>query len=206
MHPISQWLSSQHLFLRHPLLDQTCVHRRCQERGDKQSPVSLSKTIAEKAFYNSVESPDPKLASISFVSNNVADYLEQDPELLYLSSGKLSLSCRDKCEEMLNDWLKLLPPDMRWKDSDPPAEDINMARLRANFYGTKYIIHQLFLNYALHDMLHDMLHAHLEAQNWEILRSARHCLEAAMRNTEAFDGVAKNERLIVTNIFSTAHA
>ena len=114
------------------------------------------------------------------------------------SSGKLSLSCRDKCEGMLNNWLKLLPPEMRWKDTDPPAEDINVARLRANFYGTKYIIHQPFLNYALHNPL--------EAQNWEILGSVRLCLEAAMHTTEAFDGVVKNERLIVTNIFSTAHA
>lgn len=128
--------------------------------------------------------------------------LNKIQRLPYLSSVKLSLSCREKCEEMLNDWLKLLPPEMRWKDSDPPAENINVARLRANFYRTKYIIHQPFLNYALHNMLH----AYLEAQNWEILRSARHCLEAAMHNTEAFDGMAKNERLIVTNIFSIAHA
>ena len=40
----------------------------------------------------------------------------------------------------------------------------------------------------------------------EILRSARICVEAAIASTVAFDGIAFKRRLIVTNIFGTAHA
>lgn len=40
----------------------------------------------------------------------------------------------------------------------------------------------------------------------EILRSAKQCIDAAMQSTEAFDGVRQRERLVVTNIFGTAHA
>ncbi len=40
----------------------------------------------------------------------------------------------------------------------------------------------------------------------EILRSARICVKAAMRSTVAFDNILSRQRLIVTNIFGTAHA
>lgn len=40
----------------------------------------------------------------------------------------------------------------------------------------------------------------------EILQSARTCVAAAVQSTEAFDNIIKGQRLIVTNIFGTAHA
>ena len=40
----------------------------------------------------------------------------------------------------------------------------------------------------------------------EILHSARICVKAAMRSTVAFDNIIPHQRLIVTNIFGTAHA
>ena len=40
----------------------------------------------------------------------------------------------------------------------------------------------------------------------EILHSARICVKAAMRSTVAFDNIIDRQRLIVTNIFGTAHA
>lgn len=40
----------------------------------------------------------------------------------------------------------------------------------------------------------------------EILQSAKICVSAAMQSTVAFDNVIKRQRLIVTNIFGTAHA
>ncbi|KAL9602108.1 MAG: hypothetical protein Q9219_002104 [cf. Caloplaca sp. 3 TL-2023] len=40
----------------------------------------------------------------------------------------------------------------------------------------------------------------------EILQSAEICVKAAVQSTEAFDNIIKDQRLIVTNIFGTAHA
>ena len=40
----------------------------------------------------------------------------------------------------------------------------------------------------------------------EILRSAKICVKAAMQSTVAFDNILNRQRLIVTNIFGTAHA
>ena len=40
----------------------------------------------------------------------------------------------------------------------------------------------------------------------EILHSAKICVKAAMRSTVAFDNILPHQRLIVTNIFGTAHA
>lgn len=50
----------------------------------------------------------------------------------------------------LEQWRKNLPPIMQWKDEDPPAEDINTARMRAKYYGARYIIHRPLLHHALH--------------------------------------------------------
>lgn len=47
-------------------------------------------------------------------------------------------------------WRSSLPEIMRWKDSDPPSSDINTARMRAKYYGARYIIHRPLLYHALH--------------------------------------------------------
>ncbi|KAJ5873638.1 uncharacterized protein N7473_013197 [Penicillium subrubescens] len=52
--------------------------------------------------------------------------------------------------ENLELWRASLPISMEWKDSDPPSEDINVARMRAKYYGARYIIHRPLLYLALH--------------------------------------------------------
>ncbi|KAF4236882.1 hypothetical protein CNMCM8980_002701 [Aspergillus fumigatiaffinis] len=47
-------------------------------------------------------------------------------------------------------WRNSLPEVMKWKDTDPPSNDINVARMRAKYYGARYIIHRPLLYYALH--------------------------------------------------------
>ncbi|KAL4889784.1 hypothetical protein BDV59DRAFT_204975 [Aspergillus ambiguus] len=47
-------------------------------------------------------------------------------------------------------WRSSLPEIMKWKDSDPPSKDINVARMRAKYYGARYIIHRPLLYHALH--------------------------------------------------------
>ncbi|KAL2872284.1 putative C6 finger domain protein [Aspergillus lucknowensis] len=50
----------------------------------------------------------------------------------------------------LNLWRSSLPKEMKWHDKDPPSTDINVARMRAKYYGARYIIHRPLLYHALH--------------------------------------------------------
>ncbi|KAI9372195.1 hypothetical protein BJX61DRAFT_534176 [Aspergillus egyptiacus] len=47
-------------------------------------------------------------------------------------------------------WRYSLPEEMKWQDNDPPSPDILEARMRAKYYGAKYIIHRPLLYHALH--------------------------------------------------------
>ena len=131
-------------------------------------------------------------------------------------------------ERILGYWRETLPTGLRWNDHDPPPSDILDARLRAKYWGARYIINRPFLDYALHIMPHakdgrtiesvavdsqgnprDKAEIHLfkaielmgEHEIWE---ASKRCVDAAMQSTIAFDGVP--DRLIVTNIHGTAHA
>ncbi|KAJ9649078.1 hypothetical protein H2199_000991 [Coniosporium tulheliwenetii] len=55
-------------------------------------------------------------------------------------------------QDMLEAWRETLPPSFQWNDSDPAPEDINAARLRAKYYGAKYIITRPFLYRAVVEM------------------------------------------------------
>jgi hypothetical protein len=47
-------------------------------------------------------------------------------------------------------WRNNLPDIVAWNDKDPPSSDINAARMRAKYYGARYIIHRPLLYNALH--------------------------------------------------------
>ncbi|OSS44328.1 hypothetical protein B5807_11072 [Epicoccum nigrum] len=51
---------------------------------------------------------------------------------------------------ILEDWRRVLPPALAWNDDDPPATDINVARLRAKYYGSIYVILRPYLRIANH--------------------------------------------------------
>jgi len=131
-------------------------------------------------------------------------------------------------EAILHGWRAMLPPDLAWADDEPPPKGILSARLRAKYWGARYVINRPFLDYALHIMPHvndgmtveqvardvhgksrDKAEIHLfkaielmgEKQVWT---ACGRCIEAAMQSTIALDGVP--DRLIVTNIHGTAHA
>ena len=149
-----------------------------------------------------------------------------------------SLPNRTLCESTLMEFRdKILHfPELRWNDTDAPAEDINAARLRGKFYGARYIVHRPWLYYALHFYDESHLTENVmknffayernpslskledppppnatpqERDDWKVLQvliSCRMCVEAAKRSTLAFDGIINKRRLMVTNIFTTAHA
>lgn len=154
-------------------------------------------------------------------------------------------------------WRGSLPQSMQWDESDPPANEINAARMRAKYYGARYIIHRPLLYHALHyghagarvgpvgqssmdsptsqQMSPSMLHNKPRASNmarmssdmgstpsassngWtppkvrikdlpkKLKQACEICISSAVKSTEAFDGVG-GHRLVVTNIFGTAHA
>jgi len=134
--------------------------------------------------------------------------------------------------ESLQNWRNVLPPWLQWKDDDEPSSDINDARLRAKYYGALYLIHRPFLRHLLDseiiaqgidssksDVLKEALNKSLvyssrsaiyssrsTSADSEILHSAKICIKAAMQSTVAFDNILIHQRLIVTNIFGTAHA
>ncbi|KAJ5035215.1 hypothetical protein NUH16_005045 [Penicillium rubens] len=146
---------------------------------------------------------------------------------------------------------------MQWDESDPPANEINAARLRAKYYGAQYIVHRPLLCHALH-YGHPSAHVGSVGQpsvdsptshqlspsmlygasrvphtactsndvgsmpatgpaDWqppeirlhelpkELIFACKICIKLAIKSTEAFDGISGN-RLVVTNIFGTAHA
>lgn len=131
-------------------------------------------------------------------------------------------------ENILELWRNSLPPQLRWRDEDPPASNILAARLRAKYWGAKYVVNRPFLDYALHILpyvrdgtsVHEVardVHGNYrdkaeinlfeaieglgEAAVW---RASMRCIEAAMQSTIALDGAG--QRLVVTNIHGTAHA
>ena len=145
-------------------------------------------------------------------------------------------------EQALHDW-KCILGDWDWSDETYQDPDINVARMRAKYYGARYIIHRPVLRWCLsvtspkpgHKYNYDDspgagdlsaipspprrgyyppkgLLAELDnkplpdsfAINEDILDKAKTCIDSAIRSTMVFDKVPK--RLIITNVFGTAHA
>ncbi|KAJ6117937.1 hypothetical protein N7523_005688 [Penicillium sp. IBT 18751x] len=170
-----------------------------------------------------------------------------------------SPNVQEALSKYLDLWRSSLPIDISWDDREPPAQEINAARMRAKYYGARYIIYRPLLYHALHygltgaetsvdfpagsvnysqpqqmtlstahagqrvrgksRIMNKIGHPPTEdsfAQNWspptvalrELPQKLRHackvCIESAILSTEAFDGIP--DRLVVTNIFGTAHA
>lgn len=118
--------------------------------------------------------------------------------------------------DIVKDWRGHLPPMLAWDDGDPPATDLNVARLRAKVYGALYVVLRPALFVALEKARESPTS---NAQSTELSDLAYQCVEAAIQSTIAFDRVGappdspyndyistRTGRLIVTNIFGTLHA
>lgn len=131
-------------------------------------------------------------------------------------------------DRTLQGWRDLPHPVTFWNDSEEPHPDIVAARLRAKYYGARYVTTRPFLDYALHVMdrvangerLENVtvdakgnsrpqeiaLFKAIEMMPLETIQhKVRVCVDSAMKSTVALDGV-NDHRLIVTNIMGTAHA
>lgn len=110
--------------------------------------------------------------------------------------------------------MNTVAPSMVWKEDDPPANDILSARLRAKYYGTEVITYRPFLKMVMNrpSRLAQVSRDNPAASNTpgevlprKILDYAKLCIRAMENSTRAFHGMGGG-RLIVTNVWGTAHA
>jgi hypothetical protein len=119
---------------------------------------------------------------------------------------------------------------MKWTDDDPLATDILSARLRAKFYGAQVITYRPFILKVLEhsaaksskpgeaiseDFLREVNApvvnkdaTRMDEIDPKVLDYAKKCIKALINSTKAFYGLGNpgRVRLIVTNIWGTAHA
>lgn len=122
---------------------------------------------------------------------------------------------------------------MAWEENDEPAEDILEARLRAKYYGANVITYRPFVlkilnrSYPRKSETEDQreqypsdFKAGIDAPSIDsgatradqidpkILEYAKNCISALVKSTTAFWGLGDpgKDRIIVTNIWGTAHA
>lgn len=137
----------------------------------------------------------------------------------------------EKNEAALDSWkemsVKMNVSIEQWTDDDEPSSDLLTARLRAKYYGARYIALRPFLDYALHAMDQNKAGRSLEEVTIDtqgrqryselalfeaistmrpsvIREKVKTCIRSAIQSTVAFDRV--EGRLTVTNIVGTAHA
>ncbi|KAJ5144493.1 hypothetical protein N7526_002001 [Penicillium atrosanguineum] len=169
------------------------------------------------------------------------------------SQTRWSSNVQEALSMNLDLWRTSLPTTMSWTDKEPPAKDINAARMRAKYYGARYIIYRPLLYHALHygqtsvdsptgsanssqtqrvsplmtrasqpasGIMSNIGNPPAEfssfANGWtpptvalrelpqKLRRACKVCIESAILSTTAFDEIP--DRLVVTNIFGTAHA
>ena len=191
-----------------------------------KDPAMLSRDVKDMAYY---------LAQVEIrrILNRAHTVLYAEPNQKDHNSPWEKFDPRD-LDWSLTRWRETLPHFLRWDDSDAPATDINAARLRAKYYGARYVINRPFLHYAVHTMAPQPIEflaendvpppphgdangtametkrdnvfysEHKIVHSKRLLRAAKASVEAAFRSTVAIDNV--DGRPIVTNIWGTAHA
>ncbi|KAI0205850.1 hypothetical protein F4808DRAFT_181387 [Astrocystis sublimbata] len=118
-----------------------------------------------------------------------------------------------------------VPGPFQWNDDDPPSKDILAARLRAKYWGSQVIIYRPFLksildtdaqNPATYQDDHGLRDSkipsgaqgkHTRSHDPHTIHKATLAIRALVESTRAFHGIdTGKQRIIVTNIFGTAHA
>ncbi|KAJ5730310.1 uncharacterized protein N7483_004818 [Penicillium malachiteum] len=239
-----------------------------------ESRMTLPKGIFTIQIPDSLEAPNTRVMLFYSAQIHLRKVLNRVHTDLYKVEKKRekekrwSSTVQETLSMNLDLWRDSLPINMKWKDTDEPATDINEARMRGKYYGARYIIHRPLLYHALHfgkehvgvdgrimDPENSPPSAEAGSQSkqtsplmtqvtttevpemtrmasdlgpmtnsfnpdfpngWsppnvqmrelpqKLRRACKVCVESAILSTEAFDGV--EGRLVVTNIFGTAHA
>ncbi|KAK3325156.1 hypothetical protein B0H66DRAFT_111245 [Apodospora peruviana] len=121
--------------------------------------------------------------------------------------------------------MRFVPPEFKFKQTDPPASDILAARLRAKYWGAQVITYRPFIRQILElshrqtsmespapvsstDGSMPVLSPDAMTPNGvprDVLEYALKGIQALIESTRAFHGI-KDKRFIITNVFGTAHA
>ncbi|KAI8629930.1 hypothetical protein F5Y19DRAFT_63937 [Xylariaceae sp. FL1651] len=160
---------------------------------------------------------------------NKVHNLLYDPE-----KDKTNLRHNESMEEGINEIQTFLkssretwvPPYYRWNDDDPLPSDILSARLRAKYWGSQVILYRPFLRIILEkepvpptmyrnehtppDMMARMGINDKNSKAYDTDHQTTHyaglAIEALIESTRAFHGIDSGQRIIITNVFGTAHA
>ncbi|KAI1178100.1 hypothetical protein F4777DRAFT_142652 [Nemania sp. FL0916] len=115
-----------------------------------------------------------------------------------------------------------VPRAYKWHDDDPLPQEILGARLRAKYWGSQVILYRPFLKKILdgdpqspayfHDHGHETMTS--RASNGKkttdhdshTIKNAQIAIRALIESTRAFHGLDSTKRIIITNVFGTAHA
>ena len=122
-------------------------------------------------------------------------------------------SIQAELKDARNYWV---PGVYHWNDDDPPAPDILSARLRAKYWGSQVIIYRVYIRAILEGdvgpaqwgSMDTGANGQMASPNIDprIVQSARLGIRALIESTRAFHGLDGSKRLIITNVFGTAHA
>jgi hypothetical protein len=120
-------------------------------------------------------------------------------------------------KEILEGWRKLLTPELAWSDDEYPSTDLNIARVRAKYYGGLYMMLRPYLKLASHTLEfpppppgttgatqhnppspfgnaasnRNVQMVDLSEDQHKIIKIACQCINAAIRSTIAFDRVGE---------------
>ncbi|KAJ9319696.1 transcriptional regulator family: Fungal Specific TF [Paecilomyces variotii] len=119
-----------------------------------EARISLPKGVFTLTLPNEIRAPSTMMMFYYSAQIHLRKVLNRVHTDLYKAEKKGQSQWSSSVQEVLSMnlelWRKSLPEIMRWKDSDPPSSDINTARMRAKYYGARYIIHRPLLYHALH--------------------------------------------------------
>ncbi|KAE8421465.1 hypothetical protein BDV36DRAFT_304945 [Aspergillus pseudocaelatus] len=119
-----------------------------------EAHISLPKGWFTLDLPNRISTPGPMTMFYYSAQISLRKILNRIHTELYKSNKKGHTHWPWQVQEILRmnleSWRNSLPTPMKWKDTDPPSEEINVARLRAKYYGARYIIHRPLLYHALH--------------------------------------------------------
>ncbi|KAL4925917.1 putative C6 finger domain protein [Aspergillus undulatus] len=124
-----------------------------------ESRISLPKGRIIHSLPNEISSPNTLMMFHYSAQTHLRKILNRVHTDLYKVARQgqtdWSPSVQETLHMNLELWRTALPVEMRWSDHDPPSSDINVARMRAKFYGARYIIHRPLLHAALHDYIQE---------------------------------------------------
>jgi hypothetical protein len=115
--------------------------------------------------------------------------------------------------KVIGSWRGVLPGELKWLDTEDPATDLNIARLRAKYYGGLYMILRSYLRVASQQIEFPPGHGSeddatdedsepvsrnaqmvdLSGDQRAIVEVACQCIDAAIQSTIAFDRVGAKE-------------